>query len=250
MIVNNYELIHSLLSRLKEDGCVFDLMIIQRKKDNPKHKSGKIIYRKLLHDDQSLFNRMDLIIRLCEEYKARAYINLNPKRKEDICKKLAMNAFQDFLYSHNYEPESLLWHAVGETKGVKSKRSWVVDIDHGYISDLPSIKKAIEEIHPIGDKVIMEIPTRSGVHLIAKPFNLQAFKSIHPNIDVHKDNPSLLYYPNSLDEEIYANQMIIEGIASGRIKLRASERCIPDCSGNCSACLERRIKPLNNRILK
>jgi len=250
MVVNNYELIYSFLSRLKEDGCVFDLMLIQRKKDNPKHKSGKIIYRKLLHDEQSLFNRMDLIIKLCEEYKARAYINLNPKKKEDICKKLAMNAFQDFLYSHNYEPEALLWHAVGETKGVKCKRSWVVDIDHGYVGDLPRIKKIIDDIYPVGDKVIVEIPTRSGVHLITSPFNLNAFKLSCPYVDVQKDNPTLLYYPNSLDEEIYANQMIIEGVASGKIKLRASESCIPDCTRDCSVCLERRIKPLNNRILK
>lgn len=249
MTVNNYELIHSLLSRLKEDGCIFDLMIIQRKKDNPKHKSGEIIYRKLISDEQDLFNRMDLIIKLCEEYKARAYINLNPKRKEDICKKLAMNAFQDFLYSHNYEPESLLWHAVGETKGVKHKRSWVVDIDHAYVGDCARIKKVIEDIYPAGDKVIMEIPTRSGVHLITKPFNLQAFKLNCPYIGVQRDNPTLLYYPNSIDEEIYANQMIIEGIASGKIKIKASERCIPDCLGDCHTCLERRIWPFNNRIL-
>lgn len=250
MVVNNCELIHGLLSRLKEDGCVFDLMLIQRKKDNPKHKSGKIVYRKLLSDERSLFDKMDLIIKLCEEYKARAYINLNPKKKEDICKKLAMNSFQDFLYSHNYEPEALLWHAVGETKGVKCKRSWVVDVDQGYIKDLSKIKESIDGIYPIGNKLITEIPTRTGVHLITTPFNLQTFKLVCPHITVQKDNPTLLYYPNSLDEEIYANQMMIKGITNSMSQLKASEYCIPDCSGDCSVCLERRIKPFNNRLLE
>lgn len=43
-----------------------------------------------------------------------------------------------------------------------------------------------------------EIPTMNGCHLITKPFNLQKFKEKFPEIDVHKNNPTILYIPNSL----------------------------------------------------
>ena len=42
-------------------------------------------------------------------------------------------------------------------------------------------------------KFIAEIPTKSGCHLITTPFNLQQFKEKYPDIDVHKNNPTLLY---------------------------------------------------------
>jgi len=44
-------------------------------------------------------------------------------------------------------------------------------------------------------KVITNIPTKNGIHLITTPFNLQQFKEKYPDIDVHKNNPTLLYCP-------------------------------------------------------
>ena len=44
------------------------------------------------------------------------------------------------------------------------------------------------------DKVFMTVPTKSGVHLITWPFDLGQFKAKYPNIDVHKNNPTLLYF--------------------------------------------------------
>jgi hypothetical protein len=38
------------------------------------------------------------------------------------------------------------------------------------------------------------IPTKNGVHIITRPFNLQKFKGFHPGMDVHKENPTLLYF--------------------------------------------------------
>ena len=32
------------------------------------------------------------------------------------------------------------------------------------------------------------IPSKSGVHIVTRPFNYRTFKMLHPNIDVHKDN--------------------------------------------------------------
>ena len=50
-----------------------------------------------------------------------------------------------------------------------------------------------EKCEPVGNKIISIIPTKSGNHLITSPFNIKQFKEKYPDIDVHKNNPTLLY---------------------------------------------------------
>ena len=87
---------------------------------------------------------------------------------------------------------------------VKSDKMFIVDIDdvdmssvdgRNYIND---ISKRIYEINGKGgnncDKVVMTVPTKSGVHLITWPFDVGTFSKSYPNIDIHKNNPTLLYF--------------------------------------------------------
>jgi hypothetical protein len=68
--------------------------------------------------------------------------------------------------------------------------------------DLKSLNKKTKEvmsyIHHIEpedfSRTQAAIPTKSGYHLITTPFNLQQFKEKYPDIDVHKNNSTLLYY--------------------------------------------------------
>jgi hypothetical protein len=41
--------------------------------------------------------------------------------------------------------------------------------------------------------------TKSGFHIVTQPFNLLKFKQRYPDVDVQKKNPTLLYFPDSLD---------------------------------------------------
>ena len=71
--------------------------------------------------------------------------------------------------------------------------SVVVDIDEkimwGEIMDF------IDTLEPYSKdtKFITNIPTKSGWHLITTPFNIMKFKEAYPDIDVKKNNPTLLY---------------------------------------------------------
>ena len=58
--------------------------------------------------------------------------------------------------------------------------------------------------YDVGPKVEAIIPTKNGHHLITKRFDVQSFKEKYPDIDIQKKNPTLLYYPNSINngEEI------------------------------------------------
>lgn len=53
----------------------------------------------------------------------------------------------------------------------------------------------IESLPPDGTKLIKTISTQNGKHIITKPFRLDAFKKTFPDIDVHKNNPTVLYIP-------------------------------------------------------
>jgi hypothetical protein len=54
-------------------------------------------------------------------------------------------------------------------------------------------------ILPLGDKIEKVIPTKNGYHLVTKKFNVMEFRDKYPDVDIQKKNPTLLYYPNILD---------------------------------------------------
>ena len=66
------------------------------------------------------------------------------------------------------------------------------------------ISNIIEMVKPNdGSKIIAKIPTKNGVHLITKRFDVMEFnkqlKERGEEIpDIQKKNPTLLYYPMSL----------------------------------------------------
>ena len=52
-----------------------------------------------------------------------------------------------------------------------------------------------EECEPFDTlKLQYIVPTAHGKHLICKPFNTAKFGQKYPEVDVHKNNPTLLYF--------------------------------------------------------
>lgn len=91
---------------------------------------------------------------------------------------------------------------------VKSdKPHWIIDIDDptdGCISEFieyecEPIHYTMQGSHRIYDNKIYDyIQTKNGYHIITKPFNLKQFREKYPNVDVHKNNPTILYIPNNI----------------------------------------------------
>ena len=42
-------------------------------------------------------------------------------------------------------------------------------------------------------KIYAIIPTKNGHHIITKPFDVRNFSSQYPDIEIHKNNPTILY---------------------------------------------------------
>ena len=91
----------------------------------------------------------------------------------------------------------------------KGNKTWIVDIDDnppesGLVLKVKDIISRCEPVDTTGGlrKVIATIPTRSGTHLITKPFNHQRFNElkkieikVDSEIEIKKDNPTVLYCP-------------------------------------------------------
>ena len=74
----------------------------------------------------------------------------------------------------------------------ESNKKWIIDMDTTEDFQL-RISTILNPIEPIGNKVLCKIPTKNGYHLITSPFNVEKFKKLFPEVDIHKDNPTLLY---------------------------------------------------------
>ena len=204
-MIDNFELIKPLLE-FPNDDTYYHLQILRRGKDHPKlPAANRMIKAYFICSLESLDYVEDEVKKLCEFFKARAYINLTPKSIKKTAM-LQIKYLAQRVYEGDYKKIWKSWNTcAGEIKGEKPR--WIVDIDHNV--DDPNLEPAWGAIadfidyecepiiHPFGEsiipKVIIDIPTKNGVHLITTSFNLQQFKEKYPDIDVHKNNPTLLY---------------------------------------------------------
>lgn len=198
-MIDNFKLINPLLTFPNED-IYYHLQIIRRGKDHSNlPAANRVIKSYFIIDINDLDFYEQEIKDLCKFFGARAYINLAPKS----IKKTTMLQIK-YLAQRAYEGDfKKIWKSwntcAGEIKGEEPR--WIVDIDDNS-SNYPikdkvhHIKSFIEQCKPNVTplfKVIEDIPTKNGYHLITTPFNLQQFRKNYPNIDVHKNNPTLLY---------------------------------------------------------
>jgi hypothetical protein len=195
-MVDNFKQIKTLLE-FPNDDIYYHLQILRRGKDHPElSAANRVIKSYFVCSLESLDYIEDEIKELCKFFGARAYINLTPKS----IKKTTMLQLK-YLAQRAYEGDfKKIWKSwntcAGEIKGEKSR--WIVDIDNTTNSVFDKkTKEVMNYIHHIEpedfNRTQATIPTKSGYHLITTPFNLQQFKEKYPDIDVHKNNPTLLY---------------------------------------------------------
>jgi hypothetical protein len=184
-MINNLELIKPLLN-FEKRGDFYMLYVFKRKKDQPEgerdnHQSVRTIKTYCIESIDHLDRRWDEIVQMCEMFKARAYIHVQ---------------------NGNHNQKGLFDSVVGQIK--TQEKRWIVDVDTTSQHIQNMISNIIEMVKPNdGGKIITKIPTKNGVHLITKRFDVMEFnKQIKERgkeiPDIQKKNPTLLYYPNSL----------------------------------------------------
>jgi hypothetical protein len=202
-MIDNIEQIKGLLN-FENKGDFYMLYVFKRKKDQPEgerdnHQSVRTIKSYCIESIEHLDRRYDEIKQLCEMFKARAYIHVQKQNHTDV----SLNMMVDLakrIQDGNHKQKGLFDSVVGQVK--TQEKRWIVDIDTTDYHAVTEVTQFINYLRPEGPKVEMVIPTKNGYHLITGRFDVKTFSEKHPDIDIQKKNPTLLYYPKSLDDEI------------------------------------------------
>ena len=199
-MINNIEIIKPLLN-FEEEGDFYMLYIFKRKKDQPEgekanHQSVRTIKSYCITSHEYLDKRYEEIKMLCEVFKARAYIHVAKQNHKDV----ALNMITEIvnrIQSGQINQQHVFDSIVGQIK--TQEKRWIVDVDTKNIHDLQNIQVTINRCKPEGPKIKSIIPTKNGYHLITDRFDSLEFQKIHHEIDIQRKNPTLLYFPSSLD---------------------------------------------------
>ena len=205
-MINNIELIKPLLN-FSEKGDFYMLYVFKHKKDQPEgerdnHQSVRTIKTYCIESIDHLDRRWDEIVQMCEMFKARAYIHVQKQNHFDVSLSM-MVALAERIQNGNHNQKGLFDSVVGQIK--TQEKRWIVDVDSTSQHIQNMISNIIEMVKPNdGSKIITKIPTKNGIHLITKRFDVMEFnKQIKERgeemPDIQKKNPTLLYYPNSLE---------------------------------------------------
>lgn len=188
-MINNLSKIKPLLSFNSEDDFYF-LQIIKRKKENPDIGSNSVIIQTYyITSIDHLEKLMPEIIVLCDTHNARACLNLNVRSFEKTAFHM-LSKVSNIIMNKDYKSVKNAYDSVCGTYSAGREKRWIVDIDTFDETFKVRVRNTIASLSPIGEKVIAEIPTKNGFHLICHPFDM---REAPYGVDIHKDNPTLLY---------------------------------------------------------
>ena len=203
--MNNYEIIKPLLSF--DNDTYYFIQILKRRKDNPDmEKDMTVIDEIFIYSMDDYDKRMGGIIKTCDAHNARAYIRLN-KRSLKKSGMMMLKKITDLIISEDYKAIRRAYSSVSGEYSADQDKKWIIDYD--FINpQRPNDWKDTLMINDIKEDVIklqketgrepmlVLIPSKNGVHIITRPFNLMEFRTKYGNIDIHKDNMSILYCPD------------------------------------------------------
>jgi hypothetical protein len=207
-MIDNINIIKPLLN-FEEKGDFYMLYVFKRKKDQPEgerdnHQSVRTIKTYCIESIDHLERRYDEVKQLCEMFKARAYIHVQKQNHRDVSLDM-LSSLAERIKNGVQNQKGLFDSVVGQIK--TQEKRWIIDIDNvsmdGFNHDpyQVSLREYINELQKEAGKEqgMTFVRTRSGFHIITQPFNVMKFKEKYPDVDIQKKNPTLLYYPNTLN---------------------------------------------------
>jgi len=223
MTVDNFKQIRDLLNFESKDDFYY-VEIMQRRKDgNPTRDCNNVIIKNYFIKSLNYFDLVkDEMIGLARFFNARIYIRLNKRSFKKCAMKMIMDVAVN-IDTENWEGCKKSFVSVAGQYHNDKNKTWIIDVDWNK-NDEEESKKAFKNMLRMADaisdarpniegvnKIVAKIPTVNGLHYLVKPFDLQTFRmnwSITYEepfpYDIHKDNPTLLFYSTEkIEDKIY-----------------------------------------------
>lgn len=197
-MINNFNLITPWFENLLDQGDFYFVQIIQRKKECDISSNYNVIKDYHFFDKEYFLSKRNEIITLCKTFNARAYFWINPRN----CKEVQYEILREIIESLEQNTHNLfkcVSRAIGRKRNNKYQAKWILDFDTKDWSIINKYLDLVKECRPEGEKIKYDLPTVNGIHIITTPFDIEQFKqklaiAQLPNINIHKDNPTVLYY--------------------------------------------------------
>ena len=235
MPVDNFDIVRSLM-HFELDGDIYFIEVLQRGKDVG--KTGEHVVRDYnIHSLKQFDELRSEIITLCDAHLARAYIRLNQRNVEDANIYAQIEMLKEQLTRNQTIRKAI---KTGNTNTIlKAKMNkirsatkiygsvlgsyssepretvkWIIDVDPERVEPGNPMMDTVEHVadtwsryiddhcHPYGvKKEICRIPSKSGIHLITRSFNIKEFSDVYgtdTNGDsfVKSDGITNLYIPD------------------------------------------------------
>lgn len=181
MVLDNFDKIRPYVA----DSFDNDTFIYTELLDRAKRKgnNGVRLAKTFYHRNKAEFDKQhDDIIRLCDLSGCRAMTRLSPRSFKKTGVVFTRLVVETALTENWQGMKTLYNRALGIV--TPSTKLWIVDCDN---------EEQFERAKNNLQNWIDIIPSKSGNHIIISPFNLQSWT--HPDIQIHKDNPTNLYIP-------------------------------------------------------
>ena len=199
MTIDNFNAVAPWFDNLSDQGDFFFVQVMQRNKEkNNVGSSGYVIKDYHFFDKETFLSKKEEITTLCKAFNARAYFWINPRN----CKEVQYEIIREALEAIELGTHKLfkcVSRALGRKRCNNYKSKWILDFDTKDWSLINKYLDLVRECRPYTNIILYYVPTVNGIHVITLGFDLGQFKqkvaiAKLDNIDIHKDNPSVLYY--------------------------------------------------------
>ena len=201
MTIDNFNAVAPWFDNRSDQGDFFFVQVMQRNKEkNNVGSSGYVIKDYHFFDKETFLSKKEEITTLCKAFNARAYFWINPRN----CKEVQYEIIREALEAIELGTHKLfkcVSRALGRKRCNKYKSKWILDFDTKDWSLINKYLDLVRKCRPNVNKILYYVPTVNGIHVITLGFDLEQFKqelaiAKLDNIDIHKDNPTILYYSN------------------------------------------------------
>lgn len=185
-MTDNFNRFRAFMQLPEQEGgdAYYVIELVRRGKDCPDLPAANYHFKNYYIDTLAKYDKVQDEIRLlCRTLRLRAYASVCRKSFRRVTMStLAEIARRAALGDFN-RPDKIFGSCSGEYVD-KDDRHWVVDVDdYPFEPDLSTRKIAIRNFinqwcEPKEEKIELELPTRSGVHFITRPFDLKEFKRL------------------------------------------------------------------------
>ena len=206
-MTDNFERFRSFMQLPDKEGgdAYYVIELVRRGKDCPDLPAANYHFKNYYIDTLKKYDSVqDEIRTLCRTLRLRAYVSVNRKSfrqvtMNTIAEMSRRAALDDFL-----RPYAVFKNCSGKFVD-KDDKHWVVDVDDCSLYEenqiTPKWKFIAQDINrflPESDKIELVLPTRSGVHLVTKPFNSRQLEYYYTSKgfeipEIKKNHLTLLY---------------------------------------------------------